>query len=227
MKGIMKILAAAKLVTLSEEEANTQQSEPQPIEAFAGEVIAEAPAPAPEPVHYAASDVAEGKSFEEIFAGAHLPPSPYPAERLLRLLDGLRAMDEGTRKAAVRAMDAADENWTIEDPVIDAQRKIGALEAYRQALDAQMAGNEQAVTADIADLKTAQERAIVEIRKQISELEKLLEREVQKTAEQIAGMESELKARRDAAAREGARISAEMNKLREIPAQFMQPTTNQ
>ena len=123
--------------------------------------------------------------------------------------------------------DAADENWNIEDAVIDAQRKIGALESYRAALDAQVAGNEQAVTAEIADLKTAQDRAIVEIRKQISELEQLLEREVQKTAEQIAGMESELKARRDAAGREGARIGAEIIRLREIPAQFVQPTTNQ
>ena len=225
MKGIMKILAAAKLVTLSEDEASTQQAEPQPSETLPDEVIA-APVPPP-PVHYAASDVVEGKSFEEIFAAANLPPSPFPAERLLRLLDGLRAMDEATRKSAGRAMDAADENWTIEDPVMDAQRKIGALESYREALDAQVAANAQTVTADIADLKAAQERAIVEIRKQISELEKLLEREVQKTTEQIAGMESELKARRDAAAREGARMSAEISKLREIPAQFMQPTTNQ
>lgn len=221
------MLAAAKLVNLSEDEQNTVPDEVQSTEPLQGEP---APAPATQeapPVHYETGEVTEGKTFEQIFADASIPPSPFPAERLLRLLDGLRAMDEATRKAAVSAMDAADENWAIEDPVLDAQRKIGALESYRQALDAQVASKEQEVSQAIAELKAVQERAIEEIRKQITALEKLLEREVQKTAEQIAGMESELKARQEAAIREATRMTAEINKLREIPAQFVSSTTHQ
>ncbi len=39
-----------------------------------------------------------GKGFDLLYREAALSPSPYAAEKLLRLLDGLSAMDEATRK---------------------------------------------------------------------------------------------------------------------------------
>jgi hypothetical protein len=224
MKGMMRFLAAANLVTLSEEE----QSEIQPPPVETPVTPAEPPAETP-PVlaQYAESEVVEGRSFDEIFLGASLPISPFPAERLLRLLDGLRAMDEATRKAAVRAMDNADDSWTIADPVIDAQRKIAVLEAYKEVVNQQVAGIEEKAAAEAAELKANQERAVAEIRKQIAELERLLEREMRKTTEQIAGLEANAKASREAAAREARRVSAEIDRMQEIPAQFAQPTTQQ
>ena len=219
----MKLLAAAKLVTLSEEERAQTQSEPVEIPTMTVDPVVNV---APVVPRLEGNDVVEGRAFEEIFASANLPPSPFPAERLLRLLDGLRAMDEATRKAAVMAMDAADENWTIADPVIDAQRKSVVLESYREGLTAQVASTEQTTAAKIAELTGDQERAVAEIRKQILELEKLLEREVQKKTEQIAALDASLKATRDAVDREGRRITAEIDRLREITAQFAQPTTH-
>ena len=224
MKGVMKLLAAAKLVTLSEEERAQTQSEPVEIPTMTVDPVVNV---APVVPRLEGNDVVEGRAFEEIFASANLPPSPFPAERLLRLLDGLRAMDEATRKAAVMAMDGADENWTIADPVIDAQRKSAVLESYREGLTAQVASTEQTTAAKIAELTGGQESVVAEIRKQILELEKLFEREVQKKTEQIAALDASLKATRDAVDREGRRITAEIDRLREIPAQFAQPTTHQ
>ena len=134
----MRLLAAAKLVTLSDEDRAHEQPDPT------AEIPAEQDVAAditPVQVPLAEGDIVEDRPFADIFASAQLPPSPFPAERLLRLLDGLRAMDEATRKAAVLAMDAADENWTIADPMMDAQRKIAVLESYREALDTQLASN--------------------------------------------------------------------------------------
>ena len=222
MKGMMKFLAAANLVTLSEEEQREVQ--PQRTEELTPPPLNE---PAPLLTQYAESDVVEGRGFEEIFASANLPISPYPAERLLRLLDGLREMDEPTRKAAVRAMDGADDGWTIADPVIDAQRKIAVLESYKEVVNKQVASIHEKVAAEVSDLKINQERAISEIRKQISELERLLEREMHKTTEHIAGLESGVKATREAAAREAQRLSTEIGRLQEIQAQFAHPTTHQ
>lgn len=225
VKGMLKFLAAAKLIELSDEERaqlQTTSSEPNELvqDIAPVENVEPEPASMPDPAAFAQTDMSEGKSFEEIFKDAHLPESPYPAERLLRLLDGLRAMDATTRKAAVSAMDAADDNWKIEDSVLDAQRKIGTLEGYQKALDAQVTGNEQKTAAEIADLKLAEEGAVTEIRKQIAEMERLLEREVQKTAEHIATLGAGLQSARDAANRETKRIHAEIERLREIPAQF-------
>jgi len=214
MKGIMDLLVAAKLVTLSEEEA--QQAEyatlPEDSATPSESPVAVCLEGAPEP----------GQSFEEIFHAAGVPVSPFPAERLLRLLDGLRAMDDNTRKAAVRAMDEADENWTIDDPVLDAQRKIAALEAFRQGLDSEVRAKQEKMTVEIAALNTRQEQTSLEIRRQISELEKLLEREMRKTMEEVASLESEYKALQSIVGREGARIEEEIARLRQIPAQFGQ-----
>ena len=135
----MRMLAAAKLVSLSEEESaelEAQSASQIPSEDYVADLGTLDIPPAPEPVapNVVVTEITEGKSFDSIFADANLPISPFPAERLLRLLDGLQAMDETTRKAAVKAMDAADDTWAIDDPVLDAQRKVGVLEAYSQAV---------------------------------------------------------------------------------------------
>lgn len=223
----MRMLAAAKLVNLSEEETaelEAQSSSETPSDDYAADLgNLEIPtAAAPEPVAPAVvvTEIAEGKAFETIFSEANLPTSPFPAERLLRLLDGLQAMDDATRKAAVKAMDAADDTWTIDDPVLDAQRKVGVLEAYSQAVAQQVTQNEQDVAAEVAQLKATEEKAIAEIRQQISGLEKLLEREIQKTAEHINTRQSGLAAERAAAEREHQRVQAEISRLRSIAIQF-------
>ncbi len=230
MKGILKFLAAAKLVELSDEEKMKLHGADPAEELIETGPATENEAPLadninasqdlPPPIEYAAADVAEGKSFEEIFKSAQIVDSPFPAERLLRLLEGLRAMDGATRKAAVHAMDAADDNWTIDDSVIDAQRKIAALEDYQKALESQLTANQQQVVTEVADLKQAEERAVTEIRKQIAEMERLLEREIQKTAEQITNLEGGQKTARETCEREVKRLQTEIERLREIPAQF-------
>ena len=225
----MNLLAAVNLVTLSEEEqAQAQaQAEVEAASMMAPAAPVEVTAPEPAPVQYAPAAVKSGNSLDEIFRAAGIPASPFPAERLLRLLDGLRAMDEATRKAAVRAMDEADENWNIDDPVLDAQRKINALEGFRQALAAQVSGKKEQAAADIAALKAAQERAVAEIKKQIAEMEKLLEREMQKTAQQIAALETEISALQGETDREAAKMQDEIARLQEIPAQFGQHSKHQ
>ena len=222
MKGILGFLARANLVELTEEErlkavadghAETPGSVPPPEEPVAQ-------APLPPPLNIEECEIADDRPLEEIFSAAGVPESPYPVEKMLRLLDGLRAMDAATRKAAVLAMDAADDNWQIADCVGDAERKIAAIEAYKQHLAAQVEGSEQQVSMQIAELKSALENTTAAIRRQISELEELLQREVAKEAQQTTSLEAGLRATREAAARETRRMAAEVERLSEITLQF-------
>lgn len=222
MKGLMGLMERAGLVTLSESERD--------------EV---APAPVPDPVDIAPpvpdaavmiddaapGQVTEDRPLEDIFALASVPASPFPAEKLLRLLDGLRAMDVLTRKAAVLAMDAADDNWSIADPVTDAQLKISALDVYKTALSKQVATAEANTSAGVEQIKANLERSSTEIRAQISELEKLLQREVSKASEDTTKLEAELRATRESAAREMRRMDKEIERLSEISATFAQSAT--
>jgi hypothetical protein len=219
MKGIMDFLARARLVELSEDEK-------QAVAETATDPAAEAMvAPTAEPsspssLSVSELEVAEGKSFEDVFAAAAVPPSPYPAEKLLRLLEGLRAMDGATRKTAVLAMDAADDSWQITDCVSDAQKKIAALGGYKQYLGAQLNGGEQQAAAKTADIRAELEAATAAIRKQITELEQLLERKITQSAQETTSIEADLRALRETVAREVRRMDGEIERLQEIPAQF-------
>jgi hypothetical protein len=247
MKGILNLLAKAKLIELSEDEHLAAASELPPAALAAKvETLAERPnhpearvspnaAPPPrelpsladacqdQDVQALADHVEEGHAFEDIFAAAGVPVSPYPAEKLLRLLDGLRAMDAGTRKAAVLAMDAADDNWQMVDCLRDAELKIAALEDHKQQLTVQMQNREQQSAEVVNQIKRTLDDATAAIRKQIAELEQLLEREVTRAAQETTSVEAGLRAARESAARETRRMDAEIERLREIPTTFKAP----
>jgi hypothetical protein len=179
----------------------------------------------------ASAEIAEGRPFDDLYREAAITASPFPAEKLLRLLDGLRAMDPATRKTAVTAMDAADETWAIEDAVLDAQRKMRALADVKTRLARQVAAAETTARTETEEQDRYQERAVASIRQQIAQLEKLMETEIGKVAEHKAAAHARLQATRDACARETARCEAETRRLQEIPHTFApqgpEPTTPQ
>lgn len=240
MKGILNLLAKAKLIELSEDEQLAAAGEASPAGPNAshelsgdlsGDLSGHQPqresgietAVAPSAGGADASPELEGQAFADIFASAGVPASPYPAEKLLRLLDGLRAMDASTRKAAVLAMDAADDNWQISDCVGDAELKIAALDDYKRQLTAQMEDRESRSAELLTQIKAALDEATVAIRKQIAELEQLREREVTRVAQEATGVEAGLRAARESAARETRRVDAEIERLREILTTFKAP----
>ncbi len=239
----MRTLAKVGLVELEEDEMKAVEAAEEMSDDEARRIIAEAsgrgggddtqPAAAarsePEPLVELppATTIEEGQSFEALYQAAGVRPSPFSAEKLLRLLEGLKVMDPASRKTAVRAMDAADDSWTIEDPIIDAQRKVGALEAGKRRLEETV---QEAASKGDADLKAQAEyetQATAEIRKQIADLEALLQREVQQVAEARAKIQAQVEASRQAAARERARLDAEIERLAEITKLFSSTITSQ
>ena len=166
MKGFMRLRARAKLVELSDEERLAAE-----LAAEAAAPADAAPSPPPPPPELPPSDceIDKERGFDAIFGAAGVAPVPFPAEKLLRLLDGLRAMDATTRKMAVLAMDAADDNWDVVDCVADAQRKIAALEGYKHHLAAQVQGSERQTRTQITDMRLRWKTATTSIRTQIAE----------------------------------------------------------
>ncbi|MCB9655928.1 MAG: hypothetical protein H6729_17515 [Deltaproteobacteria bacterium] len=168
----------------------------------------------------AASEIEEGRPFEMVYGSAGVSSSPFPAEKLIKVLDGLRAMDPATRKAAILAMDAADDDWKIEDPIVDAERKIRALEAEKARLGAVVEASATRLAAELETIQGFEEEARTKIKKQIEDLEALLARELAKGAEARAKNQVQLEANRDASRRERARIDAEIVRLQEIALTF-------
>lgn len=210
---LTRLLAATGIVQLERE-----AEEPAPAEAAGTtEPAAAEPAPllAPE-----ACVVAERKPFEELYRAASVPPSPFAAEKLLKLLDGLATLPLEVRKQMVKAMDEADDSWTIDDVVLDAQRKIKVLTTGKQTITQQLAAATKNAEDEIAAINRRQAESTAQIRRQIAELTALLDRESTKATQAIAEVNAQSRANQEAGVRETARMDSEISRLNQIPTHF-------
>lgn len=233
MKGILSFLEKAGLVKTDEPPAvpaleplavgeSTASAEPT---ASANSVSSAPNGPAPvTPL----PEQAEGTplQLDDIYASEGVSASVYPAERLLRLLGGLSAMDEATRQMAIRAMDAADESWTIDDPLADAAAKVRALAAHAQRLELNLQQQERETQARLDAVSARQEQVVGDIRRQIAELEALVARELDRAAQETATQEASLKAVREHTARELEKITQVSQQLQGLSLQFGSLSTN-
>ena len=161
-----------------------------------------------------------------IYANEGVAPALYPAERLLRLIDGLSAMDESVRLTAIKAMDEADESWTIADPVNDAQAKVKALAAHSQRLELGLQQLEQETQARVDEIRARQEQAVGAIRKQIADLEALAARELERAEKETADYVATLGQAREQTARELGEIQRVSVQLQNLATRFGAPIAN-
>jgi hypothetical protein len=222
MKGMMGFLEKAGLVQRdgnddAQASASSHDAPADPGSDIPGFVPDPDPAPQGPVV---ALEAASGMGLEAIYAGAGVPPCVYPAERLIRLLDGLSAMDDGLRRQTILAIDAADDTWTLDDPLRDAAAKAAAIDAHARTLRAGVTQAERETRAQLEALNQRQATAVAEIKRQIGELEALLEREIARGVQDNAALNANLQARQDGAARELDGLQQTAHRLRALPAQF-------
>lgn len=172
------------------------------------------------PIASAPQAIAEGADFATIYAAAGTPEASYSAEKLLRVLDGLKAMDAVTRKTAVIAMDSADEEWTVADAVLDAERKIQALANHTRTLESEVQALDTESTSEKARRDDYLAQATATIREKIMELETTLQQETATIVGQKVEIDSKLEAARSSLTRESARLRTEAERLQEIPRTF-------
>lgn len=224
MKGMLNLLERAGLVRREGEEL---ESDAAPVSGDLGDAaraVAQAPSGSSDAGAPLANDgpVADvsGLSLAQIYASAGVAAASYPAERLLRLLDGLKAMDEGTRRQAIAAMDAADDTWTIADPLHDASLKIAAIEAHAATLRAGVTQAEHETQLTLAAVQQRQDTSVAEIKHQITELEGLLARELARGAQESSALAAALQSRREAVLRELEGLMRTVGEFRALISQF-------
>ncbi|HJN77347.1 MAG TPA: hypothetical protein QGF58_25705 [Myxococcota bacterium] len=242
MSRWLKALAKAGLVDLTDAErervgGGAGPADPEEIERIlaesraleSGEVDLEAdtdPAlepPEPPPVHVEPLvDVQSGVPLDQVYDRLGVTGSPYPAEKLLTILDAMKALDPAARKAAILAMDTAEPTWTISDPLLDADRKMEALRTAQAELDATVAEAETKAADDLSSQDQYKEKASTEIRKQIADLEALLAQELQDVADAKAQVNVRLAETRNICTQERARYEAEIDRLKTLNVTFPQ-----
>ena len=233
MKGMLNFLERAGLVKLDESakasEDDTAVPAEQPTEPGpdAPPVVLVPPsvmAP-PNSVEDAAANP-RVLDFGKIYADACVPESRYPAERLLRVLDGLSTLDEATRITTIKAIDVADESWTIADPVKDASLKAQALSNYAQQVQGLLQQRERATQARLEALRVKKEETLGSIRKQISDLEALAAREEARNAKESSELTTGLDNAKERTALELAELQQMQQRLLGLATQFQSSTAN-
>ena len=217
MKGMMDFLERAGLIV----DESPSASEPTP--AVQSQPAVASASDAPTPLRAGATPL----NLAEIYANEGVPAALYPAERLLRLIDGLSAMDEAVRLTAIKAMDEADESWTIADPVGDAEAKVKALAVHAQRLASGLQQLEQETQARVDEVRNRQEQAVGAIRKQIADLEALASREMDRAAKETADYLATLSEAKEQTSRELDEIARISAQLQNLTTQFGKSTSNE
>lgn len=170
-----------------------------------------------------ARSVEEGLDFAEIYARHGVSEAGFPVERLLKLVEGLRTLDPTTRRAAITAMDVADETWSMEQVLADADAKVAALRAQQRAqqtvADTLVAENAQRIQA----LEAERDGRVADLRQQIAALEAQIQDAVGSSAAEVAKLHAESESNKAALQRETQRIDAHILNLADLAAQFRGP----
>lgn len=234
MASLKKILEAARLIEPTDApdraSAPVDESELDAIIRRAAEADAGAPS-APRATDDAVdtADVAEasqaigveeGLSFVDIYARQNVAEASFPVERLLKLVEGLRTLDPTTRRAAIMAMDVADETWSMEHVLADADAKMAALRGHQRQMQGAADGVVQANRERVAALESSRDARLAELRQQISALEAQIQDAIGSTAADVAKLQSESESNKAALLRETQRIDAHILNLQELAAQF-------
>ena len=217
MKGVMDFLERAGLIV--------EESPSAPASVAAGQTQPTVAPAAEAPVALRAG--ATPLNLAEIYANEGVPAALYPAERLLRLIDGLSAVEESVRLTAIKAMDEADESWTIADPVGDADAKVKALASHAQRLQLGLQQLEQETLARIDEVRARQEQSVGAIRKQIADLEALASRELERAEKETADYNATLSQAKEQTSRELDEIARTSAQLQNLVTRFGTSTVNE
>ena len=152
--------------------------------------------------------IPEGLDVAEIYADAGVVSSIYPYEKFVKLVDALAALDDSAKKAALAAMDAADDSWTAGDIASDLSTKRTALVQYQRDIEATVVNLEIKANETIANTKNQSDARVTDMRAQIAALEQSIQDEFQGTGQAIGELHAQLAANKSAGEREGQRIGA-------------------
>lgn len=234
MASLKKLLEAARLIEPSDAPARASTSVDETdldaiirraAEADAGSPSTprEADVPSETAVATEAMGVEEGLSFVEIYARQSVAEASFPVERLLKLVEGLRTLDPTTRRAAIMAMDVADETWSMDQVLADADAKLAALRGHQRQMQGAADGVVQANRERVAALESSRDGRVGELRQQIAALEAQIHDAIGTTAADVAKLQSESESNKAALLRETQRIDAHILNLQELAAQFRPP----
>jgi hypothetical protein len=131
------------------------------------------------------------QTAEDVFRDKGIADGPNSAQRVLKLIAGLSMFPREQQVAMIRAMDAADDTWSEQEVVKDAQRRQGVLRSHLQRVAQEKSQRAHALAQDVELTKKNGSDVLAEIDKRIAELYARREQEAASTATAVAKLEQQ------------------------------------
>lgn len=131
---------------------------------------------------------------EAAFVAAGLVDGPNSADRLLKMIAGLAMFPPDQQLAMVRALDAADDSWSEQAVLTDAQARLTVLRTHHEAVERDHAGRLQSFADREHEVRTSGDAAVAEIDRQIATLRERRQETLVRTGTTLAALDGERRA---------------------------------
>jgi len=230
MSGFLRTLQRVGLVELDDKPSAAQSTQEENESELAAEIQKRAEAPADEaPATQKPPPLVQLRELAAVYNDHSIEESPFPAEKLIKLLTGLGEMPVEMRMRAVMAMDAAEDDWTIQDALLDAKRKIAAIKAEQSRLTTGANARQKHSVQQIKERQEQKEKTAAQIREKIMKLEQDLETELEAAASECAEFRQAADSALQAAEQANLQHAREISQLAKLGAMFAsqaKPTTS-
>lgn len=158
-------------------------------------------------------EVKLARSLESIYKDAGVFESSHSIEKLILMLTQLKDVDPKTRLQMIKAMDAADTSWTLEEVLLEGREKKSALQGEIQRLSSQFAKHKASAESEKAAQDLYLEEIRIEVEAQIAELQNTLDTETKSVQKAKSNIDITLKEQEAEINKAKRKLSNETNKL--------------
>lgn len=161
-----------------------------------------------------------GMPFQDIYDLAGVPAVSYTAEQLLKVITGIASLPEEMRGQTLKALDDADDSWSLESVKVDASHKIDALRKAAEKLTGALASEEAQLERHRADIRSGAQKVLDDVAAKRA----ALEAQYQKNLNVLSAQEAEAE---QLMATENSRIDSSLHNARESTSNEMKRLTDQ
>ncbi len=149
----------------------------------------------------------------QVFSARGIADGPNSAQRVLKIIAGLAMFPREQQLIMVRAMDAADDTWSEQEVILDAQRRQAVLRDHLEAIEAEHATRIESIAARVTGAQTDGQQTLLDIDRRIVELQKMRQQASEATLSSLQQLELERGKAEESVQRSRYGINAVFNAL--------------
>ncbi|WP_045119367.1 hypothetical protein [Haliangium ochraceum] len=194
-------------------EASSPAATPPPPRAAGASANSPASSSASDSGGAAGAGALRGMDADAVFAQAGIADSPNSAQRVLKIIAGLKMFPPEQQLTMLRAIDDADPSWSEDAVLEDARRRQLALREHLQAVADEVAAQVAGIRQQIASTQAESQSIIADIDERIATLQKQREEALVATTHSVDELQQHIRQAETESVAAQQRVSGEVDAL--------------